>query len=105
MMAEEIYFYWVVWLVIAVVLVIAAAALLITVIWCAHRIATLASVALEVVEDIETNTKSIWQLNATNKVAGNLLVGAKAIESNAVAIVGVLTSTENKAPADTQTNV
>ena len=32
--------------------------------------------ALEVVEDIEINTKPIWQLNTTNKVAGELLEGA-----------------------------
>ena len=102
MMAEDIYFFWVVWLIITVVLVIAAAALLITVIWCAHRIATLASVALGVVEEIEINTKPIWQLNATNKVAGELLDGAKAIESNAVAILGVLSSTETTTRADKQ---
>ena len=94
MTTEDIYFYFFVWLAIAVVLVVAAAALLITVIWCAHRIATLASVALEVVEDIEHNTKPIWQLNATNQVAGHLLAGAKAIESNAGKIVAALTQGE-----------
>ena len=96
MTTEDIYFYFFVWLGIAVVLVIAAAALLIGVIWCAHRIATLASVALGVVEDIEKNTKSIWQLDTTNKVAGQLLGGAKAIESNAGTIVEVLSKTELK---------
>ena len=100
MMTEDIYFFWAVWLIIAVVLVIAAAALLITVIWCAHRIRVLAATALEVVEDIEINTKPIWQLNTTNKVAGELLEGAKAIESNAVAILGVLVSTETPKQAD-----
>jgi len=94
MSTEDIYFYFIVWLVIAVVLVIAAAALLITVIWCAHRIATLATVALEVVEDIEQNTKPIWQLNATHQVSGHLLAGAKAIESNAGKIVGALSAGE-----------
>jgi hypothetical protein len=91
MSTEDIYFYFFVWLAIAVVLVIAAAALLIGVIWCAHRIATLASVALEVVEDIENNTKPIWELDTTNQVAGSLLSGAKAIEENAGMIVAALT--------------
>lgn len=96
MSADEIYFYWFVWLGIAVTLVIAAAALLITIVILAHKIATLAGVAIEVVEAIEQNTKSIWQLQTTNKVAGNLLVGAQAIEANAGAIVGALSAAEKK---------
>lgn len=96
MSAEEIYFFTVVWLAIAVTVVIAAAALLITIIVLAHKIGKLAGVALEVVEDIEHNTKPIWQLNATNKVAGELLAGAKAIEANAGAIVGALSAAEKK---------
>lgn len=94
MSTEEIYGYFFIWLAIALVLVLAAAALLIAVIWCAHRVAALASVALEVVEDIEENTKPIWQLNDTNAVAGNLLVGATAIEGNAGKIIGALTEGE-----------
>jgi len=96
MSAEEIYFFTVVWLAIAVTVVIAAAALLITIIVLAHKIANLAGVALEVVKDIEHNTKPIWQLNATNKVAGNLLAGAKAIEANAGAILGALAAADKK---------
>ena len=94
MTTEEIYFYTVVWLAIAVTLVIVAAALLITVIWCANRIGKLAAVALEVVEDIEQNTKPIWQLNTSYKVGGQLLVGAQAIEANAGKIIGALTASE-----------
>ncbi len=94
MSTVDIYGYFVVWLVIAVVLVLAAAALLIAVIYTAHRIKKLAAVALGVVEDIEHNTKPIWQLNATNSVAGNLLVGARAIENNAGMIVGALSQGE-----------
>jgi hypothetical protein len=104
MSADEIYFYWFVWLAIAVTIVIAAAALLITIIVLAHKIATLAEVAIGVVEAIEQNTKPIWQLNATNKVAGELLAGAQAIEANAGAIVGALSASEEKtsdAPAAT----
>ena len=90
MTTEDIYFYFFVWLTIAVILVIAAATLLIGVIWCANRIKKLAAVALDVVVDIEKNTKSIWQLDTTHTVSTQLLGGAKAIESNAVAILNAL---------------
>ena len=98
MSSDEIYFWWFVWLAIGAVIVVAAAVLLITIILAARRIARLAVVALGVVEEIEQNTKPIWEINATNKVAGDLLAGAKAIEENAVAIVGALTAAdENRA--------
>ena len=90
MSSAEIYNWWYVWLGIAVVIVIAAAALLIAIIVLARSIAGLAVSALAVVTEIEQNTKPIWQLNATNRVARDLLVGAKAIENNAGAIVGAL---------------
>ncbi len=90
MSAQEIYQWWYVWLVIGGVIVLAAAALLIIIILLARRIASLAATALAVVEEIEQNTKPIWQLNATNRVAKDLLAGAKAIEGNAGAIVGAL---------------
>lgn len=96
MTTEDIYFYFFVWLAIAVVLVIAAAALLITVIWYANRIRKLAAVALDVVVDIEKNTKPIWQLNATHSVSSQLLGGAKVIEDNAVAILGALSKNDKK---------
>ena len=94
MSAEQIYFWWMVWLVIGVVIVIAAAALLITIIVLAHKIANLSQTAIGVVEDIERNTKPIWQLNATNQVAGKLLGGAKAILGNAGAIANALTDAD-----------
>lgn len=94
MSAEAIYQWWFIWLAIGGGVVLAAAALLITIIVQAHRIATLAMTALGVVEEIEQNTKPIWQLNATNKVAGDLLGGAKAIESNAGAIVSALSEAD-----------
>ena len=90
MSSAEIYYWWYVWLGIGAVIVIAAAALLIAIIVLARSIAALAVSALAVVAEIEQNTKPIWQLNATNRVARDLLVGAKAIESNASAIVGAL---------------
>lgn len=96
MTAQEIYGWWIVWLAIAGVIVVAAAALLITIILLARRIANLAGTALAVVEQIEVNTKPIWQLNATNRVAKDLLVGARAIEGNAGAIVGALGEAERR---------
>ncbi len=91
MNAQEIYSWWYLWLGIAGVIVVAAAALLIIIIVLARSIAGLAQTALGVVEEIEQNTKPIWQLNATNRVAREMLAGAKAIEGNAGAIVGALT--------------
>ena len=96
MSAQEIYQWWFFWLAIAGTLVVAAAALLITIIVLARRIAALAQTALEVVEDIERHTKPIWQLNATNQVAKNLLAGARAIEANTGAIVGALGEAERR---------
>ena len=77
MSAEEIYFWWFVWLAIGAIIVIAAAALLIGVMVAAQRILRLARVALGVVADIETNTKAIWALNTSHKVAGELLGGGR----------------------------
>ena len=99
MTAQEIYHWWFVWLVIGGVIVIAAAALLITIIVLARRIAALAETALGVVAEIEQNTKPIWQLNATNKVAKDLLAGAQAIEGNASAIVGALSAGDQRRAA------
>ena len=96
MSAEDIYFWWIVWLAIGTIVVIAAAALLIAVIVAARRILRLANVAMAVVGEIEHNTKPIWQLNATHKVAGDLLSGAEAIRGNAGAIVEALTAAEQK---------
>ena len=96
MSAQEIYQWWFIWLAIAGAVVVAAAALLIAIILLARRIAALAATALAVVGEIEQNTKPIWQLNATNKVAKDLLGGAKAIEGNAGAIVGALTEADRR---------
>jgi len=87
MSASEIYQWWYIWLAIGGAVVIAAAALLITIIVLAHKIADLANTAITVGLEIEANTKSIWQLNNSKKVTDDLLDGATAIESNAVAIL------------------
>lgn len=95
MNASEIYQWWFIWLAIGGVIVVAAAALLITIIVLAHRIATLAKTGIAVLLEIETNTKSIWELNASKTVAGKLLEGATAIEKNAGAILNALSKTED----------
>lgn len=99
MNAQEIYNWWFLWLGVAGLIVVAAAALLITIIVLARQIGALAATGLAVVEQIETNTKPIWQLNATNHVALQLLGGAQAIEANAGAIVGALTAGEQRSAA------
>ncbi|MEO7392725.1 MAG: hypothetical protein ABIU58_11155 [Ramlibacter sp.] len=99
MSAQQIYQWWSIWLTIAGVIVVAAAALLITIIVLARRIGALAATALAVVQQIEQNTKPIWQLNATNQVAGQLLGGARAIEGNAGAIVQALTEADRRRAA------
>ena len=90
MSEADLYFWWVVWLAIAAIITVAAAALLITVIIAARRILKLARQALETVEEIEQNTNSIWQLEDSDEVAGELLSGAEAIKGNAETIVSVL---------------
>ncbi len=96
MTAGEIYGWWFFWLAVAGVVVVAAAALLITILVLARQIAALAAVGVGVVEQIEHNTKPIWQLNATNHVAQQLLGGAQAIEGNAQAIAGALGAGEQR---------
>lgn len=90
MSADEIYHWWFIWLAIGGVLVVAAVVLLITIIVLAHRIARLAGTALAVADRIEQNTMPIWQLTATNSVAGQLLAGAQAIGANAESIATAL---------------
>lgn len=99
MTAQEIYGWWFLWLGVAGVIVVAAAALLIAILVLARQIASLAATGITVVEQIEQNTKPIWQLNATNHVAVQLLGGAQAIEANAGAIVGALSAGEQRRAA------
>jgi hypothetical protein len=99
MTAQAIYNWWFLWLGVGVTIVIAAAALLVTIIVLARQIASLAATGLAVVEQIEQNTKPIWQLNATNHVAVQLLGGAQAIEGNAMAIAGALSAGEQRRAA------
>lgn len=99
MSAQEIYGWWFVWLAVAGVVVAAAAALLVAIIVLARQIGALAATALAVVEEIEHNTKPVWQIHATNQVAQDLLGGAQAIEAKAGAIVGALYAGEQRRAA------
>ena len=99
MTAQQIYGEWFVWLAVAGVIVVAAAALLIAFIVLARQIGALAATALEVVGQIEQNTKPIWQLNATHHGAKELLGGAQAIEANAGAVAGALHAGEQRRAA------
>ena len=99
MSVSEIYGWWWFWLAVAGIVVVAAAALLITIWVLARQIAALAAVAITVAGQIEQNTKPIWHLNATNRVAIELLGGAQAIEGNAGAIVDALSAGEQRRAA------
>ncbi|HEU4651245.1 MAG TPA: hypothetical protein VFS49_07500 [Croceibacterium sp.] len=99
MSAAQIYGWWSVWLGVAAVVVVAAAVLLITIVVLARQIAGLAATAITLVEEIEQNTKPIWQLNATNHVAAQLLGGAQAVEANADAIAAALSAGEQRRAA------
>lgn len=96
MSAAEIFSWWFFWLGVGGCIVLAAAALLLAILALARRISALAAVALGVVEAIEQNTKPIWQLRTTGKVAGELLVAARSIERNAGEIVGALQAPEQR---------
>jgi hypothetical protein len=96
MSAQDIYGWWFFWVGIAGAVVAVAAALLVTIVMLARQIASLAATGLALVEQIEQNTKPIWQLNATNHVARQLLDGAQAIEGNAGAIVDALSAADQR---------
>lgn len=95
MSANDIYQWWYIWLAIGTGIVVAAAVLLITIIALAHRIDELAKTAIDVLLEIETNTKSIWELNNSKKVAGELLDGATAIEDNAGKVLSALSKVKD----------
>jgi hypothetical protein len=90
---------WLVGFALAGVVVVVVAVLLIAIILLARRIAGLAATALAVVREIDANTAPIWSLNATNKVARDLLGGAQAIDANAKAIAGVLAEADRNRAA------
>lgn len=72
---------------IAAVLIVAAAGLLVAVWLVARAILGHAAEALEAAEQIAADTQVIWQLAETNRIAGEILMGAESIESHGAQIV------------------
>ena len=86
---------WLIGFTAALAVVLVVALLLIGIIWQALRIKRLAVAASGIVMAIDENTRSVWALRKTNAVAGTILEGATAIDRNARAIVGAVSSHSN----------
>jgi hypothetical protein len=81
---------WAIGYLLGVTVVLVVALLLIGILLQARRIHRLATAASAIVADIDSNTRSVWMLAATNDVAKSLLGGAEAVEQNAMAIVNAV---------------
>ena len=86
----ELWAAWRLWMVVASVVVLFAAGLLITILLTARRILAEAVRALNAVETIRKNTQPIWELQATNQVAAQILQSVEAIEHKGGALVRAL---------------
>ena len=86
----ELWAAWRLWIVVATVVVLLAAGLLITILVTARRILAEAVRALNAVETIRKNTQPIWELQATNEVAAQILQSVEAIEHKGGALVRAL---------------
>lgn len=75
---------------IAAVLIVVAAGLLIAVLLAARAILGHAAEALEAAGQIADDVQVIWQLDTTNRVAGEILMGAESIEAHGAQIVGAV---------------
>lgn len=93
---NALYESWYFWLIVATVLIIAAAALLLLVNAAAKRILRLASAALGLVVEIKENTSSIWGLQKTNEVAGNILQGSTNIKNHLTLVADALHDLDTK---------
>ena len=83
---------WTIGFIAGAAIVVVVAALLIGIILQAQRILRLARIASDVVGQVDLQTRSVWALRDTNAVAAQILEGARAIDANAAAIVGVVTA-------------
>lgn len=77
---------WTYSLIAGAVVVLIVAVLLIMLIAAANRVNKHASHIWDAGKQIAGNTVSIWMLNVTNRVAGEILEGAKAINARAASI-------------------
>ena len=93
---DALYTSWYLWLGVATVLIIAAAALLLLVNGAARRILRLASAALGLVVEIKQNTSSIWGLQQTNEVAGQILQGSSDIKAHLTLVADALHDLDSK---------
>ena len=93
---DTLYTSWYLWLGVATVLIIAAAALLLLVNGAAKRILRLASAALGLVVEIKQNTSSIWGLQQTNEVAGQILQGSSDIKAHLTLVADALHELDTK---------
>lgn len=87
---SQLYAIWGWGLVVAAVVVVLAAILLIAILLVARRILNHARQALAAAEFIAEDTKIIWELDKTNRVAEEVLEAAKSIEERGGRIAGTL---------------
>lgn len=90
MSEKEFRRYWFSGAAVIAVIVAAVATLLLAIIATARKILANAVQALGLAKEIVENTSPIWNLQQTNEVAGQLLEGAKAIESHATKLADAL---------------
>ena len=86
----ELWAAWRVWMVVAAAIVLLAAGLLITILLTARRILEEAVRALNAVDAIRQHTQPIWQLQATNQVAEQILHSVSSIERQGGALMRAL---------------
>ncbi|HEV2108047.1 MAG TPA: hypothetical protein VGR16_07275 [Thermomicrobiales bacterium] len=84
---------WYTGLAVATGVVVAVAALLVTIIGVARGILRNGTRALDVANEIVTNTRPTWDLDQTNGTASLLLEGAQAIEQHATELADALGGT------------
>lgn len=90
MSKSEFLDWWYLGLGIAAVVVVIVAVLVVAIIVTARQILANATRALAVANEIVANTAPIWELERTNRVAGQMLDGARAIETHAGQIAEAL---------------
>ncbi len=90
---------WTLGFALGVVVIVVVAALALGILFQARRILALARTAVDVVGEIDENTRSVWALRDTNAVAGQILDGARAIDANAAAIVDAVSHSHGRESA------
>lgn len=87
--------YWTIGAVLVALVVVIVVVLLVAILLGARRVLAAAVRCLHAVQAIRQNTDPLWDLTATNRVAGDLLAGAGAIKQHADAIASALEATEH----------